>query len=138
QEQEAVLRAMQGAHEPDRRKFSALVDFTDAGYLVFNSALQVIWANEVFLTKFTPTVAGASGVIGATCNKVLCRREKICDRCPALQPFTSGLGAHHEVLSDMEGRSRHLYTTGMPIASTEGDIDETIVMVQDVSELKVL
>jgi len=137
-EQEAAQRAMRESAEPERRKLSALTDFTDAGYLVFNSALQVTWCNDVFVGKFMPTGSSANNVVGATCNKVLCRREKICDRCPALQPFTSGLVAHHEFLSDLEGRSRHLYTTGMPIASSEGDIDETIVMVQDVSELKVL
>src|SRR5262249_8498143 len=55
-----------------------------------------------------------------------------------LAPFTSGMIAHHEFMSDVAGRSRHVYASGMPITSPSGDIDETIVMLQDVSDLKVL
>ena len=137
---ERKIRALETslqAREEDSSRYSAIVNFTDAGLLVFNSSLKVVWASETFHQKFSQSL-DTGQVLGSPCNKVLCRREKICDRCPSLAPFTSGMLAHHEFLADIGGHSRHIYASGMPITSPSGDIDETIVMLQDVSDLKVL
>jgi len=132
----ALQTQLEGA-QTEHRRYSAMVGYTDAGLLVFNSSLKVTWASESFFERFSPSTE-AGEVLGSPCNKVMCRREKICDRCPSLAPFTSGMLAHHEFLADIGGRQRHIYASGMPILSSEGDIEETIVMLQDVSELKVL
>src|SRR5262245_1019006 len=126
-EYERKVRTLQSRLETlerENERFTAVVNAGDGGLLVFNSALKVEWASDVFKQKFghgtdTPQV------VGAPCNKVMCRREKICDRCPALAPFTSGLVAHHEFLTEIDGRSRHIYASGMPITSASGDIDQT-------------
>src|SRR5712691_2993797 len=87
--------------EQDRRKLSALVDFTDAGLLVFNSSLKLTWFSEVFAQRFLPG-GSSEGLLGSSCHRVLCRREKICDSCPSLQPFTTGAAAHGEFLTEID------------------------------------
>ncbi len=123
--------------ERERQKFSALVNHTDAGFLVFDASLRVDWANLVFLTRFR-TEANAPPLLGSRCNTVLCGRPTICDECPAAQPFKTGAVAHHEMRLGLGGQSRDIYATAVPIRSLAGRIEEALVMLQDVSGLEVL
>jgi PAS domain S-box-containing protein len=123
--------------ERERQKLSAVVNHTDAGFLVVNDSLEVIWANNIFAARFGGTTHPGS-ILGATCNRVLCRREAICDTCPAAQPFKTGTVAHHEMRLEVHGQPRYIYATAMPIKSLTGTTEQTIIMLQDVSNLEVL
>lgn len=123
--------------ELERQKFSAVVNHTDAGFLVVDTLLQVEWANHVICERFG-IGSTAYSLRGSTCNQVLCGRESICESCPALKPFHSSTVAHHEMSLEIDGEVRNIYATAMPIKSPEGEIREVILMLQDVTDLEVL
>jgi PAS domain S-box-containing protein len=123
--------------ERERQKLSAVVNHTDAGFLAFDASLRVVWSNTFFLARFW-TDANARGLLGSICNRVLCTRPTMCEECPAALPFKSGAVAHREMRLDLSGQLRHIYATAIPIRSLTGEIDETLVMLQDVSDLEVL
>ena len=123
--------------ERERQKLSAIVHQTDAGFLVMDSTSSVVWANSVFARRFLEG-PHPGAIIGQPCNRVLCDREEICAACPAAAPFRTGRVAHHEMRLEAGGRVRHIYATAMPIKSLTGEIDQTMVMLQDVSNLEVL
>ena len=123
--------------ERERQKLSAVVNHTDAGFLVFDPELRVVWANAV------ASEAGAGGdtptaMIGKACHEVLCGSDAPCDDCPAAATFCTSAVAHHEVSRDSGEGKRTLYATSMPVLSPRGEVDQTMVMVQDVSDLTVL
>jgi two-component system cell cycle sensor histidine kinase/response regulator CckA len=123
--------------ERERQKLSAIVSHADAGFLVFDESLRVQWANNIFASRFCSADSPTS-VDGAPCHAVLCRLPAPCEECPAARPFRSGIVAHHELRQDLEGQVRYLYATAMPIKSLRGTVEQTIVMLQDVSRLEVL
>ena len=123
--------------ERERQKLSAVVNHADAGFLVFDSSLRIVWANGVFARRFSQG-SHPVGLLGARCNQVLCGRDAICEQCPTAQPFKTSFVAHHEIRLEIHGRPRHIYATAMPIKTLTGEIDQTIVMLQDVSNLEIL
>jgi PAS domain S-box-containing protein len=123
--------------ERERQKLAAIVNHADAGFLVFDSSLRVVWAND-FCGNRLRSGAAPANVAGAPCNRVLCGLDEICSSCPAALSFQTRSVAHHEVALDVEGHVRHLYATAMPILSPIGTVDQAMVMVQDVSGLEVL
>ncbi len=123
--------------ERERQKLSAVLNHTDAGFLVLDASLRVVWANEEFNRRFGSTTHPGS-LLGTLCHEVLCRDEALCEQCPAKRPLDSGRVAHHELRLDIDGETRHMYATAMPILSPLGEVEETIVMLQDVSDLEVL
>ncbi|HMC83231.1 MAG TPA: PAS domain S-box protein, partial [Candidatus Polarisedimenticolia bacterium] len=123
--------------ERERQKLSAVVNHADAGFLVFDSSLRIVWANGVFARRFSQG-SHPVGLLGARCNQVLCGRDEICEQCPTAQPFKTSFVAHHEIRLEIHGRPRHIYATAMPIKTLTGEIDQTIVMLQDVSNLEIL
>ena len=123
--------------ERERQKFSAVVNHTDAGFLVLDSSLMVVWANDVFAQRFTSGSSPAD-LIGAKCHQLLCHRSETCERCPSLRPFQEGTVAHQEIILEIDGKSRHIYATCMPIKTPEGITTESILMLQDITDLEVL
>ncbi|HEU4401460.1 MAG TPA: PAS domain S-box protein [Candidatus Polarisedimenticolia bacterium] len=132
-----LLEAQMRLLERERQKLAAVVNYTDAGFLVFDAARRVVWANPTFARRFSDA-AHPGAVIGRECHRVICGREAPCETCPAAQPFRTRNVAHHETPVTIDGRARHLYITGMPITSPSGEIDQTIVMLQDLTDLEVL
>jgi len=131
--------------ERERQKLSAVVNHTDAGFLSFDARHHVVWTNQAFRSRFwggrapaAASDAAPESPIGLPCHRTLCMQDGPCERCPCAAPFASGRVAHHEVRLEVGGRVRHLYATGIPIRSITGEIDESIVMLQDVSDLEVL
>ena len=122
--------------EKERQKLSAVVNNTDAGFLVIGADLKLVWANRIFPGLFN--AASHSALLGQPCNKVVCRRDEVCEICPAAQALRTGQVAHHEVHLEAEAGTRHIYATSIPIKSPDGSIEETMVMLQDVSDLGVL
>jgi len=123
--------------EIERQKLCAVVHNTDAAFLTFNPSLRVAWTNEQFTREFHPESAPAVPV-GRSCNEALCRREAVCSSCPVVEAFSSGRPAHLEIKLEKDGLARDIYATAMPIRTPDGGVSETIVMLQDVSDLEVL
>ncbi len=123
--------------ERERQKLSAVVNHTDAGFLVFDAALAVTWTNNIFATRFCAS-SRPDEVVGSPCHRILCGRPSPCDTCPAAQPFRSGIVAHHEMRLSIHDRPRHIYATAMPIKSLTGKVEQTILMVQDITDLDIL
>lgn len=123
--------------ERERQKLLALVNNTDAGYLVVDSSLKITWANEAFVKRFGPGLH-ISSILGAKCNQILCKQAHICEVCPGPKTFISGGVVHYEVRLDLGGEARQIYVTAMPIKSPEGRISEAFIMLQDITDLEVL
>jgi signal transduction histidine kinase/CheY-like chemotaxis protein len=123
--------------ERERQKLAAVLNQTDAGFALFNASLELTWSNDVFRTRFR---AGSNpeDIQGASCPTLLCGRETACEGCPAAVPFRTGRVAHRQMTWEVEGETRHIYATGLPIQSAYGDTEEVLVMLQDVSGLGVL
>jgi PAS domain S-box-containing protein len=121
--------------ERERQKLSAVVNHTDAGFLVFDAALAVTWANNVFAARFSAGPNPAA-MRGAKCHQVLCGRPSPCEACPAALPFRSGIVAHQEMRLSIHGQTRYLHATAMPIKSLPGQVEQTILMLQDLTDLE--
>ena len=132
-----LLDAQMRVLERERQKLSAVVAHADAGFFVVDATLEVVWANG-FLTRLVPAGTDPATIVGTKCHDVVCRRHETCETCPAARSFQSGAVAHHEVCQEIHTRRRHLYATAMPMLSPFGEVDQTMVMIQDVSDLEVL
>ena len=133
------LRIMDGQLrilERERQKFSALVNNTDAGFLTLDRSLKVTWANAA--AKRFRASDDAAPLGGQPCHRILCHREATCEACPAARPFKTGEVAKQELRLPGEGQSRIIVATAVPIRSLLGDVEETIVMLQDMSDLEAL
>ena len=116
QEYERWFRFLDGQNrvlERERQKLSAVLNHTDAGFLVLDATLHVVWANDVFRKRFDAS-KHPGAVVGSDCHRVLCGRESACDTCPARKPFESSGVAHDEIRLEIDGRLRHVYATAMP------------------------
>ena len=123
--------------ERERQKLSALVNNTDAGFVVFDPGLHVRWLNNVCRGWFGGT-RSAHGGRAATCNELLCGEHAICDACPTAKVLATGTVSHREIRLDVDGVTRHIYATAMPIKSHDNRVDEAILMLQDLTDLEVL
>jgi len=123
--------------EKERQKLSALVNHADAGFLVVDSSLRVEWANSV-VCRWLDCVNINDPSVHTQCNRVLCRKDEGCADCPNKRAFETGAVAHHEVRLEVDGELRNIYATAMPVRTPEGDVDEAIIMLQDVTDLEVL
>jgi len=118
--------------ERERQKLSALVNHTDAGFLVIDKSLSVTWRNKVALENFC---AGHSTTL--KCNS-LCGSPTLCEECPAVRAFRTDSVAHAELRLDVKGETRQVYASAIPIRSAKGDTDEAMLMLQDITDLGVL
>ncbi|MFQ6114130.1 MAG: PAS domain S-box protein, partial [bacterium] len=123
--------------ERERQKFSAVVNHTDAGFLVVDSSLQVVWTNNVFSKRFN-ALSHYQDSQGVKCNQLLCSQKDICEHCPCAKALSSGDVAHHEFVLEIDEKPHNIYATAMPIKSPEGKVDEAIIMLQDITCLEVL
>jgi signal transduction histidine kinase/CheY-like chemotaxis protein len=122
--------------ERERQKLSALVNHTDAGFLVLDCNLDVRWMNNVCRDWFggQQTRSGAT----SSCCDLLCGSRGPCEECPVAKTLLGGEVSHREFRLVVDGATRHIYGTAMPIKSHENRIDESILMLQDITDLEVL
>jgi PAS domain S-box-containing protein len=123
--------------ERERQKFSAVVNHAGAGFLVIDQSLKITWANEL-IDEWFGDASESGTLVGLDCHQVLCRTSKTCPKCPAVEPFASGELCTREMDLPVRGQLRHIYATVMPITSPEGEVEESIVMLQDISEMEIL
>ena len=123
--------------ERERQKLSALVNHTDAGFLVFDAKLSAQWLNNVCRTWFKGNSSIASEG-AATCNELLCGAPEVCGECPVAGALETATVSHREMRFDLGEAARYIYATAMPIKSPTNCVDECILMLQDITNLEVL
>jgi two-component system, sensor histidine kinase and response regulator len=123
--------------ERERQKLSALVNHADAGFIVFDSALCARWLNNVSRGWFGGAQSTHAGH-AATCNELLCGERAICSACPTAKALATATVSHREVSFNVDGVTRHIYATAMPIKAPDNRVDEVILMLQDITDLEVL
>jgi signal transduction histidine kinase len=123
--------------ERERQKLSALVNHTDAGFLVFDTGLAVLWLNNVCRSWFgdNPRLQAGSA---ARCNDLLCGAAEICRECPVAGALVTANVSHREMRFDLGAAARNIYATAMPIKAPSNEVEECILMLQDITDLEVL
>ena len=118
--------------ERERQKLSALVNHTDAGFLVLDRSMRATWRNAIAANEFSQDQQ-----VDAGCN-ALCGSKDVCEDCPTAKAFASVTVAHAELHCQIGGKPRHVYASAIPILSAEGQAEEVMLMLQDLTDLKVL
>jgi len=108
------------------------VNHTDAGFVILDPQLIVQWLNGDFVQLLEGT--GKTG----RCWDVLCGADDKCDDCPAHQAVATARVVHHEMRRTLNDVEHYLYATAVPIVGADGAVVETIVMVQNLTDLEVL
>ena len=122
--------------ERERQKLSALVNHTDAGFLVFDTQLQVRWMNNVCRDWLGTRETMPRQIV--RCCDVMCGEREPCEGCPVAKTVLSASVSHQELKLEVDGETRHIYATSMPIKSHDNHVDEAMLMLQDITNLEVL
>jgi signal transduction histidine kinase len=122
--------------ERERQKLSALVNHTDAGFIVLDTQLQVHWMNNVCRDWFGAKEMAPRQLI--RCCDLMCGGRDLCESCPVMKTMLTGSVSHQELRLEVDGSVRHIYGTSMPIKSHDNHIDEAMLMLQDITNLEVL
>jgi len=122
--------------ERERQKLSALVNHTDAGFLVFDTQLQVRWMNNVCRDWLGTRETMPRQTV--RCCDVMCGEREPCEGCPVAKTVLSASVSHQELKLEVDGETRHIYATSMPIKSHDNHVDEAMLMLQDITNLEVL
>jgi signal transduction histidine kinase/CheY-like chemotaxis protein len=122
--------------ERERQKLSALTNHTDAGFLVFDTQLQVRWMNNVCRDWLGAKELAPRELF--RCCDVMCGESNACEDCPVAKTVLSGTVSHQELKLEVDGATRYIYATSMPIKSHDNHVDEAMLMLQDITGLEVL
>jgi PAS domain S-box-containing protein len=128
--------------ERERQKFSAIVHQSDAEVFVTDPAQLIRWTNNALASHPPPGHEGASW-IGLGCRSVCSRfgdpeAPPACGACPVTQALKRNAVVHHEFMRSNRHEPRTLYLSALPIRGPDGRPHEVLVMIQDLSDLKVL
>jgi two-component system cell cycle sensor histidine kinase/response regulator CckA len=128
--------------ERERQKFSAIVHQSDSEVFVTDPAQLIRWTNNVLASNPPSGHEGASW-IGLGCRAVCSRLDDPeappeCGTCPVAQSLKKNAVVHHEFMRSNHDEPRMLYLSALPIKGPDGLPHEVLVMIQDLSDLKVL
>jgi PAS domain S-box-containing protein len=126
----------------ERQKFAAVVGQSDLYVLVTDRDRIVRWTNKAFAEALTPS-NGRPGWIGATCGEVCERLNRgsgrtECAHCPLVRAFRGNQAAHQDFRTTVGGGNHHLYLTALPIRGPDGAPHELLMLIQDLSDLRVM
>jgi PAS domain S-box-containing protein len=97
-----------------------------------NRDLNIVEANRLSQETF-------GSCLGRKCYEVYRKRTEECVPCAVNQTFEDGrTHSHEEVLTDLEGQSRHVLVTTTAIRSPDGEIDGVMEMAADITTLREL
>ena len=65
--------------EAERQRFAAVVENSDASFVLLDAGSRVTWTNEEFRRQFGLSTAGEQDGLGKSCHEALCRKNA---RCP--------------------------------------------------------
>ncbi len=126
----------------ERQKFAAVVNQTDTYVFVTDTSNTIRWANRTMGDRWRPD-GDDSSWIGRACHD-LCSHlasgtlDSACRVCPIARALESNQVVHEELKHSSGGRIRTLYMSALPIKGPDGRPHETLVMIQDLSDLETL
>ncbi len=123
--------------ERERRKFAALVNHTDAGFLVVDRDLTVEWANPAAEAWFgLKPGAHRVGLLDAAGRADVDGIEHVV--ATIREVFEAGHVRHDELVVRGDGHARVAWITLAPVRGASGGVDQVMVMLQDVTDLEIL
>lgn len=122
----------------EQSRINALVEHSGAGVIVVDSHERVVWTNQTFRKVFCTANGEEAEPTGRACHEVLCKKSKPCDACPVLARRCGEEVARRELKLWVHDRFRHVYATAMPVVEPDGTVEQDLVMLQDLTDLKVL
>jgi len=121
----------------ERQKLAAVLNNAEIGFLVLDSQLCVTWANPAMALRLNASASGF-GILRQSCREVVCGELEPCEACPARSAQVLGEARRGEINSTCGTERRRLFATAVPIKGSSGHVQETLLMVQDLSRLDAL
>jgi two-component system NtrC family sensor kinase len=102
------------------------------GLTILDRNLNIVFANYVQKSMFP-----SFSLIGQKCFSAYYRKDKICNKCPALRTIESKTTQGGEILIKAgEFAGRYLEWTTSPIKDHLGNVEEIILLMRDITERK--
>jgi len=118
------------AHRHNR--LEAIFNGMSDGLTILDRNLSIVFANQVQQRMF-PDIS----MIGKKCFKAFFRKEKTCRECPALRSLESLETFQGETLIKSGAYAGRYYEwTSSPIKGTDGNVDEIILLMRDITRRK--
>jgi PAS domain S-box-containing protein len=121
----------------ERQKLAAVLNNAEIGFLVLDGELGVTWANPAMALRLNAAASGF-GILKEACHQVVCGQSQPCAACPARAAQRSGEARRTEIHATSGSERRRLFATAVPIKGSSGHVQETLLMVQDLSRLDAL
>ena len=126
----------------ERQKFAAIVNQSGTYMFVTDPLGAIRWTNRAMGQRWQPSGEGATW-IGRTCNEVCSRiasgpSPAACGNCPVARAVVQNDVVHHEFRESGDGKVHTLYLSALPIKGLDGQPQEVLVMMQDLSDLETL
>jgi PAS domain S-box-containing protein len=124
----------------ERQKFAAMVHTSDAAVFVTDLTGTIRWTNSVMAERTPP---GATSWIGLACADA-CRRfmsdrdGEGCGDCPMARSLRENAVVHREYRDLQDGQVHSYYLSALPIRGPHGGPEESLVTIQDLSDLEIL
>jgi len=119
----------------ERQKFAAFVSQTDTFVYVIDESGLIRWSNRA-MNDLCPPKGGPGGWMGKSCQDVCQRVGTDCHDCPVAMATAERRVVHRELRAVVEGAPGLLYLSAIPILGPQGQADETLVMIQDLTGLE--
>ncbi|MDP6111443.1 MAG: ATP-binding protein [Planctomycetota bacterium] len=114
----------------ERSKTDSIVRSVGAGLLVLDLEDRIVWANEIAQRWF------GDGLVGESCHRRLWQMENRCPNCPVMQTRSSGSTFTCEHSASVGDRRRFFLTSSSPVRSADGEVENILVLVQDITAMK--
>jgi len=121
----------------ERQKLAAVLNNAEIGFLVVDQDLKVTWSNPAMALQLNASNSGY-GILRQSCHDAVCGGQEPCAGCPARAAHESGEAKRAEISSFDHASRRRLYTIAVPIRGSSGDVQETLLMVQDLTGIDAL
>ncbi len=121
----------------ERQKFRAVVNRGDASVMVMDREGRVVWVNSEMMRTHGEK-RDPHSLHGKSCQEMCGREGPPCADCPVHRVLAGATIAHQERRRELGGTVRDLYATALPIRAPEGQVDEVLVTLQDLTDLEIL
>lgn len=127
---EAELRRSEQSYKQLSQQFQIILDGIPDGLTLISPEMQVIWSNREAGNYFNQRLGS---IPGEYCCKLLYNRASICDNCPAVTAFQSGVD-EEAIITTPDGRV--LEVKAFPVKTAAGEISHVIMLASDVTDKK--
>jgi len=121
--------------QQSNRRLKAVFDAITDGITIVDREFRISAANN-----WAAQLSGRSirDLIGKHCYKEFFRRDQPCDGCPVRQTFKKGnVNSILMRYTEVEGASKELEISGYPLPDAEGNINQAVEYLRDVTEKRI-